>query len=43
MKLRKGLVPIILFALAAATWAIYTFAAHDRVPMEKGESIFDQH
>jgi hypothetical protein len=42
MKLRKGLVPLILFAAIFAAWAVYTVASRDRVPMEKGESIFDR-
>lgn len=43
MKLRKGVVPLILFAIAAAAYAFYTFAGQDRVPMEKeGESVFRQ-
>jgi hypothetical protein len=42
MKLRKGMVPLILFALVFAAWAIYTVANNDSVPMENGESIFDQ-
>jgi hypothetical protein len=40
MKLRKGVVPLLLFAMAAAAWAIYTVAVHYRVPMENGESVF---
>jgi hypothetical protein len=43
MKLRKGIVPLILFAIAAAAFAIYTYAGRDRVPMEKeGEAVFRQ-
>lgn len=43
MKLRKGLVPLILFALVFAAWAVYTVATNDVVPMEKeGESVFRQ-
>lgn len=41
MKLRKGLVPLILFAIVAAAVA-YTVASRDRVPMENGEFIFDR-
>lgn len=40
MKLRKGLVPLLLFALVLAAWAIYTVVSHDPAPMENGESIF---
>lgn len=43
MKLRKGVVPLLLFAIGAAAWAIYMVASNDRVPMEKaGESVFSQ-
>lgn len=42
MKLRKGLVPLILFAAVFAAWAICTVVANDGVPMENGESIFKQ-
>ena len=42
MKLRKGLVPLIIFAIAATVFAAYTFFGRDRAPMENGESIFDQ-
>ena len=42
MKLRKGLVPLIIFAIAATAFAAYTFLGRDRAPMENGESIFDQ-
>jgi hypothetical protein len=42
MKLRKGVVPLILFAIAAAAYAIYAIAGQDRVPMEKGESVFSR-
>jgi hypothetical protein len=38
MKIRKGVVPLILVAILAAGWAIYTFGMRDRVPMENGES-----
>lgn len=43
MKLRKGVVPLILFGVAAAVWAYFTFAGQDRVPLEKpGEAVFRQ-
>jgi len=42
MKLRKGVVPLLLFALVFAAWAVYTVATKDPVPMENGESVFDQ-
>jgi hypothetical protein len=42
MKLRKGMVPLILFALVFAAWAIYTVVSNDPAPMENGESVFDQ-
>jgi hypothetical protein len=43
MKLRKGVVPLLLFALAAAAYATYTFVSNDPVPMEKaGECVFKQ-
>lgn len=42
MKLRKGVVPLILFAIAAAAWGAYRVVTHDRVPMENGESVFSQ-
>ncbi len=43
MRLRKGMVPLILFVIAAAAFALYTFAGQDRVPIEKaGESIFSR-
>jgi hypothetical protein len=42
MKLRKGLLPLIIFALAATAFAAYTFLGRDRAPMEDGRSIFDQ-
>jgi hypothetical protein len=43
MKIRKGLVPLILFALVFAGWAIYTVINNDPAPMEKeGESVFRQ-
>ena len=42
MKLRKGVVPLILFAIVFAAWAAYMVVSGDRVPMENGESIFDQ-
>lgn len=40
MKLRKGMVPLILFAIVFAAWAVYTVTSHDRVPMENSESTF---
>ena len=43
MKLRKGVVPLILFAIAVLAYAIYAFAGRDRAPMEKaGESVFSR-
>lgn len=42
MKLRKGMAPLILFALGFAAWAVYMVVSKDPVPMENGESIFDQ-
>jgi hypothetical protein len=42
MKLRKGMVPLILFVAAFAAWAAYMVVSNDPVPMENGESIFDQ-
>ena len=42
MKLRKGMVPLILFAIVFAAWAVYTVVNHERVPMENGESVFSQ-
>jgi len=42
MKLRKGLVPLLLFVAALAAWAIYTVLTNDPAPMEKGESVFGQ-
>lgn len=43
MKLRKGIVPLILFAVAAAAFAFYTYVGQNPVPMEKeGESVFRQ-
>lgn len=43
MKLRKGMVPLILFLLVFAAWAVYTVVAHDPAPMENGASIFGRH
>lgn len=40
MKIRKGLVPLIIFAIAATAFAAYTFLGRDRVPLENGEQIF---
>jgi hypothetical protein len=43
MKLRKGVLPLLLFAIAFVGWAIYTVVTTDPVPMEKeGESVFSQ-
>jgi hypothetical protein len=42
MKLRKGVVPLVLFVVAFAAWAIYTAATNDPVPMENGQSILDR-
>ncbi len=43
MKLRKGVVPLIIFAIAAGAYAIYVFVSGDPAPMERpGESIFRQ-
>lgn len=43
MKLRKGVVPLILFLIAAAIYVGFTFFGQDRAPLEKpGESIFRQ-
>jgi hypothetical protein len=42
MKFRKGLLPLIIFAIAATAFAAYTYLGRDRAPMENGESIFDQ-
>lgn len=42
MKLRKGVVPLILFVLLAAGVGVYMVMSNERVPMENGESIFDQ-
>jgi hypothetical protein len=41
MKLRKGLVPLILFVLLFAGWAVYVVVSKDSTPMENGESVFD--
>ena len=41
MKLRKGVVPLILFALIATAAAYVMFGNSDPVPMENGGSIFD--
>ena len=42
MKLRKGMVPLLLFVVAFAAWAAYMVVSNDPVPMENSESIFDQ-
>lgn len=43
MKIRKGVVPLILFLIAATAYAVYAFVGQDQVPMEKtGDSIFGQ-
>lgn len=42
MKLRKGMVPLLLFALVFTAWAIYTVVGNDPAPMENGQSIFDR-
>jgi hypothetical protein len=42
MKLRKGVVPLILFVAAFVAWAAYTVVTKDPAPMENGESVFDQ-
>jgi hypothetical protein len=43
MRFRKGVVPLILFAIVAAAVIIAVFSGRDRVPMEKpGESVFGE-
>lgn len=42
MRLRKGVVPLIIFLLLAAGAVTYWVVTHDQVPMENGESIFQQ-
>jgi hypothetical protein len=43
MKIRKGLIPLIIFAIAASAYAAFTFLGRDPAPMEKpGESVFRQ-